>query len=143
MKTRKSMSNVLDIETSFKYVFNRDARKTRGPRKTRFSNTFLQPRLPKDESVGTEDGKTAFVYFPSFRPAVLLFLFVFTPPPWGCKKCYLLSHQPDSGRCELQVTLFWTPKNRGGGAKGGSAFSPSQATLTLVHPFFKTFMTFH
>ena len=28
-------------------------------------------------------------------------------PTWGGKKYYLLSHQPESGRCGLQVILFW------------------------------------
>ena len=30
----------------------------------------------------------------------------YRPPTWGARKCYLLLHQPESGRCRLQVTLF-------------------------------------
>ena len=59
---RVSFRNKFQIRFQQGYEENPRTRKTRGPRKTRFSNTFLQPRLPKDESVGTEDGKTAFVY---------------------------------------------------------------------------------
>ena len=30
----------------------------------------------------------------------------FGPPKWGARKRYLLSPQPESGRCRLQVTLL-------------------------------------
>ena len=70
-------------------------------------------------------------------------------PTWGGRKIYLLSHQPDSGRCELQVNLFWTLKYKGGGNPSASylvvspcrclAVPPSRRLVAppsaLVHPF--------